>query len=939
MQVDGELGRSQCVKTANSWRAKRLHRPLLVFTNGVESYVVIVAGPKITGETKILHVSDRLYITDIDVIKSMNNPGDEDTLRKAYDNTFLPYEKVRDEFFEGYRGLYQEIEKAVKGVLPQYGSAYAQRFLGRLMFLYFLQKKGWLKKDKKFVDSVHDYLELNKVFYESLNRKGSTEFPFLNGSLFEKEDYIDIVESKLSQKMDELFKKARKFFNRYNFTVDETAPLEVEVSIDPALIGTVFENMLPEYERGSKGTFYTPVTESSFICRRALANYFGLEDRVSSDGKKFIDGLNDYIGKLNMFEVSEFKNKLLSMKIMDPAVGSGGFLLVMMQEMLNLLKEVDTKAGWNYDPLEYKERIIRNLYGFDIEGEAIEIARLRLWLSLIIDQKTPSPLPNLDATLVQVSDSLVYKVNDTIDENVKDLERERELWRNEYIKSSGVEKNELKKNLDKIGKKINKLTGIDPNTIESYTQSKVDIVVMNPPYVRQESIDKKKKEFYVKRYGLDRKSDLYAYFIIRALKLVADNGVVSIISSDKWLETGYGKTLQEKIKENIVAIYGQRERSFGADVNTVITVMRKQNTTPGIKFVYLKSYGEDGVIQFIELDKRALVNGKWFYMKPGAKFFMEKIYPKLTHKLRDFADIKRGFTTGANEFFYMKDVSTQYEADYLSNPKRFEEWGVKAKNEKELEDQGLIYIENEGGERFVIEYNDVEPLIKGPKEISSYRQDNLIINYLCLYTDNPGLNTRKYVKYGESLGYNKLPSVRGRKNWYSISMQKKTRFVIIVNQMDRLFNPIYDKEVLFDKMFYLVYPKNISYETIFRFFNSTLFLMLLEIYGLRMGGGILTNTVEGYLNMPMPDLKVLSSLSLSHEKIFNRKAEPYYNEVKMEDRRELDTKVLEAIGINNLSLDEFYKEFVELVEDRLIKADRPLRNANEEKSPEGERAQ
>ncbi|MEM3829901.1 MAG: hypothetical protein QXP36_11920 [Conexivisphaerales archaeon] len=91
-------------------------------------------------------------------------------------------------------------------------------------------------------------------------------------------------------------------------------------------------------------------------------------------------------------------------------------------------------------------------------------------------------------------------------------------------------------------------------------------------------------------------------------------------------------------------------------------------------------------------------------------------------------------------------------------------------------------------------------------------------------------------------------------------------------------------------------------------------------------------TVEDYLNMPMPDLKVLSSLSLSHGKIFNRKAEPYYNKVKMDDRREFDTKVLEAIGINNVSLDEFYKEFVELVDDRLIKANRPLRNANEEKA-------
>jgi len=288
-----KLRRSVCTRTTRSWKENRLIKPMLIFTNGVESFAVIVPGKGIGGEAKVLGLSDRLYRTDLEVLESMRFPGKAEELSRKYDVEFFPYEKVRDEFFEGYRDLYERLEKAVRRDLKAESTSYAQRFLGRLMFLYFLQRKGWLKGNRRFIDAIKDYKELNKLFYESLNREGVPGIPFLNGSLFEKEDYMtNQVESHLYPKMDKLFKEARDFFNDYNFTVDETSPLEVEVSIDPALIGTVFENMLPEYERGSKGTFYTPRGESSFICRRALANFLWLEDEISPDGKTFIDGLS-----------------------------------------------------------------------------------------------------------------------------------------------------------------------------------------------------------------------------------------------------------------------------------------------------------------------------------------------------------------------------------------------------------------------------------------------------------------------------------------------------------------------------------------------------------------------------------------------------------------------------------------------------------------------
>jgi len=218
-----KLKRSVCTRTARTWKENRLIKPLLVFTNGLDSFAIIVPGKGIGGEAKVLGLSDRLYRTDLEVLESMRFPGKAEELSRKYDAEFFPYEKVRDEFFKGYRDLYEQIEKAVKKELESQSTSYAQRFLGRLMFLYFLQRKGWLNDNRRFIDTVKDYRDLNRLFYESLNREDTPGMPFLNGSLFEREEYMTAqMESRLYPKMNELFKKARIFFNEYNFTVDET---------------------------------------------------------------------------------------------------------------------------------------------------------------------------------------------------------------------------------------------------------------------------------------------------------------------------------------------------------------------------------------------------------------------------------------------------------------------------------------------------------------------------------------------------------------------------------------------------------------------------------------------------------------------------------------------------------------------------------------------
>jgi type II restriction/modification system DNA methylase subunit YeeA len=938
-----KLRRSVCTRATRSWKENRLIKPMLVFTNEVESFAVIVPGKGIGGEAKVLGLSDRLYRTDLEVLESIRFPGKAEELSKEYDVEFFPYEKVRNEFFEGYRDLYERVEKAVRHDLKAESTSYAQRFLGRLMFLYFLQRKGWLKQDRRFIDTIKDFRELNRVFYESLNQEGTPGIPFLNGSLFEREEYMTArMESCLYGKMDELFKEARRFFNEYNFTVDETSPLEVEVSIDPALIGTVFENMLPEYERGSKGTFYTPRGESSFICRRALTNYLGHPDEISADGKIFTDGLTKYIEDLSEArsekEIREFREKLLSIRVLDPAVGSGGFLLVMMQEIIELIQKAEAIVGWKSDIELHKKRILPNLYGFDIEPEAIEIARLRLWLSLIIDQKEPEPLPNLDMNIITIRDSLAMAPQMKLDLYTKyeELRNRAVEVRARYLNEhDGNRKNVLKKEHQKLLREIEEKTGVDPGVIENFLSVPADIVVMNPPYVKQLSIPKKQKDYYVARYGLDKKSDLFAYFLVRVLSLLSEKGIASVIASDKWLETGYGVTLQRRLKDFLVGIYGQKERTFAAEINTAIVVYGKERRSSPVTFTYLESYSGQSVRRTIKTQRDRLKPGKWFYLR-APNIFVDRVLPKLDHKLWEFTDIKRGFTTGASDFFYMKDISQLYEGDYLANSKMFEDLGIAARTEEELGRKGLVYVENEGGKRFVVNREDLVPIVRSPKEVEKYNITKL--DTLCLYTSSPGKLTADYIAWGEKqtvevkgknktiTGYHRLETTKNRKPWFKLADIEAGNIFLPKSLMDRISIPYSDEPALCGDRFYVLRPKtkSVQLEPLWSYLNSVVFFIMVELYCRRLGGGASDVMVEDYHIMPVPDIEKLKIPSLLGPKFLNRKPLIYFDEVKQKDRRALDIAVLQALGFENHEqmLPGLYAAFIEVVEDRLVKAGR-----------------
>lgn len=303
---------------------------------------------------------------------------------------------------------------------------YVKRLLGRITFLHFVQKKGWLgvpagqdwnsgkgnfdfmrqlflqaseQQKDDFLDAVLEPL-FNAI---DTDRKdddylfdtgvlGKVRIPYLNGGLFERNE-DDRIPSRFPK---ELFANLLQFFSEYNFTVDENDPDDAQVGIDPEMLSRIFENLLEDNK--DKGTYYTPKEVVHYMCRESLIAYL----QTDYKDKKQQESIRHFIETQEIDTIEPIKgridDRLKEVKICDPAIGSGAFPMGMLKEIFlcrSVLEDVS-------DAAQIKREIIQNnIYGVDIEKGAVEIARLRFWLSLIVDEKSPETLPNLDYKIMQ----------------------------------------------------------------------------------------------------------------------------------------------------------------------------------------------------------------------------------------------------------------------------------------------------------------------------------------------------------------------------------------------------------------------------------------------------------------------------------------------------------------------------------------------------------
>jgi len=331
---------------------------------------------------------------------------------------------------------------------------FVNRLMGRIVFLYFLQKKKWLgATSTKYDDGSLTFLsdlfkgEQNKqndfyakylcpIFFNALNtpERPNDEFvlangktvciPFLNGGLFEESQEPE--RHREIEFEDYLFASLFDFLDSFNFTVYENSPEEHTVAVDPEMLGHIFENLI-DYNKDT-GTFYTPKEIVQYMTRESLIQYLHTYSKKTHDELRLlIKGL--YREKFTSKELLQINELLDKVKICDPAIGSGAFPMGMLMEIFNLKAiinyELDSQE-WN--PVKVKKNIIYNsIYGVDLDEGAIEIARLRFWLSFIVDEDKPQALPNLDYKLMQ-GNSLVESFRGI---DLSDLGRAGEMALNE----------------------------------------------------------------------------------------------------------------------------------------------------------------------------------------------------------------------------------------------------------------------------------------------------------------------------------------------------------------------------------------------------------------------------------------------------------------------------------------------------------------------------
>lgn len=299
---------------------------------------------------------------------------------------------------------------------------YIKKMFGRIVFLYFLQRKGWMAGNKNYMHDLFvksekkdNFLDgvLEPLFFDLLNTKpelrpsssrnlpGSENIPYLNGGLFEKDD----VDPERCVFPASYFERLFGFLDSYNFTIDENDTEDAEIGIDPEMLGRIFENLLEDNK--DKGAFYTPKEIVDYMCRESLIAYLnnGYEKKAHPLIRKFIETIDPEI--LTPEQRMKLLRKLVDVKICDPAIGSGAFPM----GLINLLSRIFIALKPDSDRTLIKRHIMeKSIYGVDIEKGAVDIARLRFWLAMVVDEKEPQPLPNLHFKIMQ-GNSLLESYN------------------------------------------------------------------------------------------------------------------------------------------------------------------------------------------------------------------------------------------------------------------------------------------------------------------------------------------------------------------------------------------------------------------------------------------------------------------------------------------------------------------------------------------------
>jgi len=569
-------------------------------------------------------------------------------------------EAVTKEFFLLYAQLFDKINKALeklikkdKNILEEFQSKniraadFAKKLLGQIVFLYFLQKKGWLgvEKGQDWGSGPHDFLRrlytgacvksgnffndiLEYLFYDTLAtdrghlawcKHFQCRIPFLNGGLFEPIGGYDwckidiLLPNSLFANTDFVEEGITgtgvlDVFDRYNFTVNEAEPLEKEVAIDPEMLGKVFENLIEENLRKGLGAYYTPREIVHYMCQESLISYL---DKALNKEKDLVplrdieklvyqgdqaahyeaarmSGTKSYrpeLPKTIETQARMIDESLADITVCDPAVGSGAFPVAMMNEIVRSRSALTPYFNDVHErtPYHFKRHAIKNcLYGVDIDPGAVEIAKLRLWLSLVVDEEDVEqirPLPNLDYKVVTGNSLICFPF---ISQRISEIEKLKRLFFDEtdHEKKARL-KFQIDQQLQRAFEASTKSLGYSVNFDLEICFSEVvrnkggfDVVIANPPYgIIFDPITKSRYESdYV---SFRRNNDIYVAFYERGVMLLAPKGQLTFISPNTFLNGDYFKKLRQLLTASTILreIWDYKEVSVFDDPTVFVCVL------------------------------------------------------------------------------------------------------------------------------------------------------------------------------------------------------------------------------------------------------------------------------------------------------------------------------------------------------------------------------
>jgi type I restriction-modification system DNA methylase subunit len=638
---------------------------------------------------------------------SVRDTGNKEEFHEVLWNS-LDLQPINKKFYEGisqrFINLRQHIEQI--GVFDnQHAAQFSNRLIGRVIFSWFLDKKELLDGSVDYFDSesfenATNYYrsKLEPLFFEVLNTPVEDRVvfdlatPYLNGGLFEpkpEDHYKDDDLTFPANYFDELF----DFMRGYNFTTDESTSDFQQVAIDPEMLGRIFENLLAEVSedtgeqaRKAKGAFYTPRDIVDFMCKESLKAY--LRSRINKDEnlerrlmqlidateREFHDQAQNWRRDLKPYK-EEILVALDELRVIDPACGSGAFPIGMMQLLVKVHERLDASFNHHKGKLSIIEK---NIYGVDIEPMAVEISRLRAWLAIVVDEEMTSknikPLPNLDFKFL-AANSLIPLEQLTQPSFFEDNELDSKLQqiRDAYFGTGSLkQKAKLKeKYLSFVNEEISifgqsrrtaQLKTFRPFESDSVAEffdpeqmfgfSTFDIVIGNPPYVRQEKI---KYKDLLRGYSIfTSTSDLYTYFYELALKTLKPSGVLSYITSSKFGRALYGEKLRGMLSSETtldrVVDFGTTH-VFAAITNTWVVQCRKDSPQDSSSLIVKSSIGDVG----LRIEQSTLSSSSWSFADGETATLLEKIKLAGTELGELDYQIYRGLLTGCNEAFMIDE--------------------------------------------------------------------------------------------------------------------------------------------------------------------------------------------------------------------------------------------------------------------------------------------